>query len=156
MAEALEWMLGVVASANARGVKLQGEDDYHNWSNYGTPPESERPVPKRGDKVKVGLDNKGFLREITDKDGNKLGSGAGGGGNGANAGRSWTLADTRRVTLCSTLRSAAQLVAGLGLPETEGEQPKASVVTMRIAKAWAQDILRWAEEAEPRTNGNAD
>jgi hypothetical protein len=52
---------GVVASANARGLKLAGEQDYRNFSRYADPPIAP---PARGEHVRLGLDSSGFIREL--------------------------------------------------------------------------------------------
>lgn len=144
----LEWMLGVVAQSNSRGIKLQGEDDFHNWSQYGAPAESQRPVPSRGTTVKLGLDNKGFIRDIKDRDGNPMTAGGGGGGGGGGM----TIVDIRRMTLLSTLKSSVELLAVAGLPEpAEGQaRPKPSTIAMQIAKAWADAVMKWAEQGQQR------
>lgn len=156
MAESrVEWMTGIVANANERGIKLQGDDEYHNWSQYGTPAAAQRPVPAKGTKIKLGLDDKGFIRDVKDKDGNPLAAGG-----SSSGGSTWTLADTRRVTLCSTLRAAVELMQVTGPPMVDGQAaPKqAPAVAMKIAKAWATDIMKWADQAQPApaapTNGH--
>jgi hypothetical protein len=51
---------GIVASANERGVHLQGEPDWHNFSKYG----DRLAPPRRGARVRLGLDADGFVRAL--------------------------------------------------------------------------------------------
>ena len=51
---------GIVASVNERGVRLEGESEWRNFSQYG-----ERPdLPSRGQRVRLGLDGSGFVRAL--------------------------------------------------------------------------------------------
>ena len=51
---------GIVQGANERGVHLEGEPDWRNFSKYG-----DRPMaPARGAHVRLGLDSSGFVREV--------------------------------------------------------------------------------------------
>src|SRR5579859_1185574 len=123
MAErSLEWTLGTVAQTNDKGVKLEGESEWHNWSQYA---EGEKVTPAKGTKVRLGLDNKGFIRQITDPDKNPLSSASAHGSSGGN-GHGFTPADQRRMTLLSCLSSACTLLAGVGVPldETTGKPVK--------------------------------
>jgi hypothetical protein len=52
---------GSVAAANERGIKLAGEAAYRNFSKYADPPIAP---PRRGDRVRVGLDADGFVRQL--------------------------------------------------------------------------------------------
>ena len=55
-----EYVDGTVQGANERGVHLEGEQDWRNFSKYG-----ERLVaPGRGAHVRLVLDSSGFVREV--------------------------------------------------------------------------------------------
>lgn len=56
----VEHVSGVVQGANDRGVHLQGEPNWRNFSKYA---ESITP-PSRGAQVRLGLDASGFVREL--------------------------------------------------------------------------------------------
>src|SRR2546425_12217021 len=57
----VEHVEGTVASANGRGVKLAGQDDYFNFSRYADPPIA---APRRGQRIRIGLDADGYIREL--------------------------------------------------------------------------------------------
>ena len=40
-----EWVTGTVVASNDKGVKLDGEAEYSNWSRYA---EGEKVIPPRG------------------------------------------------------------------------------------------------------------
>jgi hypothetical protein len=52
---------GTVESANERGLRLDGESDWRNFSKW--TPEPITP-PRRGATVRLGLDASGFVREL--------------------------------------------------------------------------------------------
>jgi hypothetical protein len=52
---------GWVQSANERGIRLKGEQEYRNFSKYAQPPITP---PARGAHVVLGLDSDGFVREL--------------------------------------------------------------------------------------------
>ena len=56
-----EHVEGTVASANRRGIKLTGQDDYFNFSRYADPPIA---APRRGQRIGIGLDADGYVREL--------------------------------------------------------------------------------------------
>jgi hypothetical protein len=58
----VEHLSGTVASANERGVKLDG-DDGEGWRNFSKFGEPIAP-PRRGQRVSLGLDAAGFVREL--------------------------------------------------------------------------------------------
>lgn len=145
MADAVkEWVTGTVVASNDKGVKLEGDADYSNWSRYA---EGEKVIPAKGTKVRLGLDKDGWIRAITDSNKNPLG-GAGAASSGGGH-QSMTKEDLRRITTLSCLRSACTLLGGLGMPEpvldTEGK-PKPTPAPTKLALATA---LRWAEEIAP-------
>ena len=51
---------GIVQGANERGVHLEGEPDWRNFSKYG----DRLMAPGRGAHVRLGLDSSGFVREV--------------------------------------------------------------------------------------------
>jgi len=55
-----EHVEGIVQGANERGVHLQGEQDWRNYSKWA---ESITP-PRRGARVRLALDTSGFVREL--------------------------------------------------------------------------------------------
>jgi hypothetical protein len=57
----VEHVEGTVASANGRGVKLTGQDDYFNFSRYADPPIA---APRRRQRIRIGLDADGYIREL--------------------------------------------------------------------------------------------
>ncbi|MDQ6675009.1 MAG: hypothetical protein M3069_30445 [Chloroflexota bacterium] len=58
----VEHLSVVVASANDRAVKLEGDngEGWRNFSKYGEP----ITPPRRGQRVSLGLDGSGFVREL--------------------------------------------------------------------------------------------
>ena len=52
---------GTVESANERGVRLDGESDWRNFSKWTTEPITP---PRRGSNVRLALDASGFVRSI--------------------------------------------------------------------------------------------
>jgi hypothetical protein len=54
---------GIVASSNARGIKLRDRDDYLNFSRFADPPIAP---PRRGANVRLGLDADGYIRQLED------------------------------------------------------------------------------------------
>ena len=54
-------ILGVVAASNTHGVKLEGEQDWRNFSKW-----SEGPItpPAPGAKVVLALDKSGYVRQV--------------------------------------------------------------------------------------------
>ena len=52
---------GTVGATNERGLHLNGEEAWRNWSRWATRPEA---VPGRGQRVRLGLDGSGFIREL--------------------------------------------------------------------------------------------
>lgn len=57
----VEQVDGQVTASNERGVKLVGEDAYRNFSRYTAEPIAP---PRRGARVRLGLDASGFIREL--------------------------------------------------------------------------------------------
>jgi hypothetical protein len=56
----VEHIEGIVRGANERGIHLQGEPEWRNFSKYG-----DRPAPpRRGARVRLGLDADGFVRQL--------------------------------------------------------------------------------------------
>ncbi len=113
---------GVVATANARGVKLVGDDEYRNFSKWVAEPIAP---PSRGARVRLGLDASGFVRElqVLDDPAGVLPS------------------DRERIiTRLSELRSAATFC---GAYAQAREDVKSSDV-LAIAEAW----LKWVERPQ--------
>ena len=61
----VEHLDGVVQSFNERGVHLVGEDTWRNFSRYA----GTLPTPAQGQRVRLGLDGSGFVRELQVLDG---------------------------------------------------------------------------------------
>jgi hypothetical protein len=113
---------GVVATANARGVKLVGEDEYRNFSKWVAEPIAP---PSRGARVRLGLDASGFVRELQVLD--------------QPTGAAAAPSDRERIiTRLSLLRSAATFCGGYAQAR---EDVKSSDV-LAIAEAW----LKWVEQ----------
>jgi len=117
----VEHVDGIVQSANDRGVKLVGEDNYRNVSKWA---EGITP-PRRGARVRLGLDASGFVRQLQVLD---------------------QVADepsqdrARQLCRMSALRSAATFCGGKAL-NTE-------VSTADVLKV-AAAFERWLLEAQP-------
>lgn len=62
MATVAERIQGTVESRNERGLKLTGDETWRNFSRYGVA--ASGPVDV-GHTVAVGLDGRGFIRELT-------------------------------------------------------------------------------------------
>src|SRR5438067_11231135 len=120
----VEQVEGVVQSANERGVHLQGEQDWRNYSRWADKPSES---PGRGARVRLGLDGSGFVREFR-----VLGGAPSAGAPAANR--------ERIITRLSVLRSAATFCGGYAQAR---EEVRSSDV-LRIAEAW----LKWVSEAE--------
>src|SRR5690349_3239562 len=87
---------GIIQSANERGVHLQGEQDWLNYSRWADKPSG---APCRGARVRLGLDGSGFVRELQ-----ILGETPTAGAPAAN--------HERIITRLSVLRSAATFCGG--------------------------------------------
>jgi len=146
-----EWIRGVVQNTNPNGVKLEGED-WLNWSQYA--PEGERVVPAKGTKVKLGLDNRGFLREVQDEQGNKLTPGSAGTAAPGAYGGSMKPEDQWRVTLLSTLSSAASLMQTMADDQLAGRTRSAA--TWELALHWAKQAWTQPMPEKPRNRPEAD
>jgi hypothetical protein len=155
MAESkLEWQRGTVQNANANGVKLQGQDGWLNWSQY--VPEDARTQPARGTKVRVGLDSRNFVREITSESGDKLDVGvhSTGGGAGGGGGYGMPPESQWRVTLLSALSSAVNLMQTVGDEQLGGQ--KRTDATYALAVHWARKAWTEPMPAMPRTVTDSD
>ena len=110
---------GIVANANDRGVKVGGE--WHNVSRF-------HPVgmPDRGARVRLELDNKGFIRSLQILEA------------AANAGASTMTARDREIRRMAVLKAAANF---LGLMSQAREEVKSDHVLL-LADRW----LAWVEE----------
>jgi hypothetical protein len=119
----VEHVDGVIGSSNERGVKLVGEDGYRNFSKY-----VETPIapPSRGQSVRLGLDQSGFVRELE-----LLGAAAA-------PIPAAPAARDRTITRLSVLKSAANF---LGLMGQNREEVKSDHVLV-LADKW----LRWLEQ----------
>jgi len=117
----VEFVEGIVQSANERGVHLQGEQDWRNYSKFG-----DRPLPpSRGVRVRLGLDSSGFVRSLEALDHTPAPD-----------------RDRERIiTRLSVLRSAATFCGGYAQAREDVKSPD----VLRIAESW----LRWVEE-EPQ------
>jgi len=153
MAESkLEWQRGTIQSANANGVKLQGQEGWLNWSQY--VPEADRTQPARGMKVRVGLDSRNFVREITSESGDKLDVAVHSTGGGGNIGGGMPPEAAWRVTLLSTLSSAVQLMQTVSDEDLGGK--KRSDATYALALVWARKAWTEPMPEKPRTVTDPD
>jgi len=154
MAESkLEWQRGTIASANANGVKLQGQDGWLNWSQY--VPEADRTQPARGQKVRVGLDSRNFVREITSETGDKLDVAVHStGGGGGNIGGGMPPEAAWRVTLLSTLSSACEFMQTVSDEQLGGQ--KRTDATYSLAVHWARKAWMEPMPEKPRTVTDVD
>ena len=111
---------GIVDSANDRGVKVGGE--WRNVSRF-------HPVdlPDRGARVRLELDNKGFIRSLQILEA------------AANAGTSTMTTRDREIRRTAVLKAAANFV---GLMGQAREEVKSDHVLL-LADRW----LAWVEEA---------
>jgi hypothetical protein len=115
---------GVVATANARGVKLVGEDDYRNFSKWVAEPIGP---PRRGARVHLGLDAAGFVRELQVLD--------------EPAGAGQLSADRdRTITRLAVLTAAATFLGLMGQAREEGKSEHVLV----LADRW----LAWVEQPD--------
>lgn len=62
VASATQEIQGIVCGVNAKGVKLQGEESWRNYSKWATLPDT---LPARGDVVVVSVDGAGFIRGLS-------------------------------------------------------------------------------------------
>jgi len=56
-----EYVEGRIASVNDRGLRLDTETDWRNWSRWADKPAES---PRRGARVRLGLDASGFVRQL--------------------------------------------------------------------------------------------
>jgi hypothetical protein len=113
---------GTVAVANPRGIKLAGQAAYLSFSKY---VESPIAPPRRGARVRLGLDADGFVRQLQ-----ILGDAAGAGAPAAEPER-----DHQRRRM-SALHSAATFCAGRSV-----SNDVSSVDVLKVAEAFE----RWLE-----------
>jgi len=93
----LEYVEGTVVSSNPRGVKLDGTDDYLNFSKFTADP---IVPPARGTNVRLGLDASGFVREVQVLNGSTTVAALAPSGN-----------RDREIRRMAAMKTAAQLVA---------------------------------------------
>jgi hypothetical protein len=120
-----EHVEGTVASANHRGVKLTGHDDYFNFSSYADPPIA---APRHGQRIRIGLGADRYIRELQIV---------------STTSRSHAPADERDgvIARSAVLKAAANF---LGLMSQTREEVKSDHVLL-LAEKW----LAWVER-EPR------
>lgn len=121
---------GVVQAANERGVHLQGEPDWRNFSKYADPPIAP---PSRGARVRLAIDAAGFVRSVEILD-------------AAPATSSPTAAARdRTITRLSVLKTAASFLAQMGQVH-EGVK---SEHVIPLAEKWLTWVEQDDDEAEP-------
>lgn len=118
----VEYVEGIVVTANERGLHLQGEEAWRNFSKFGTSPST---APRSGQRVSLGLDASGFIRTSVVLD----------------AGPSSTsnsLSRDATITRLSVLKSAANFVGlwGQARPEIKSDH------VLLLADKW----LAWVEQ----------
>jgi hypothetical protein len=118
---------GTIAAANERGVRLLGEQEWRNWSRWADKP-AEAPAP--GQRVRLGLDASGYIRELHPLDDAPT----------APASSAPTARD-REIRRLACLTAAAafcagKCVAGIDVKSTD---------VLAIAEAWE----RWVEQEAP-------
>jgi hypothetical protein len=111
---------GTVESANERGLRLDGESDWRNFSKYG----DRIAPPARGTNVRLGLDASGFVRELQVLD-------------AAPSSASSSSRD-RTITRLSVLKTAAAFLGAMGQVH-EGVK---SDHVIPLAERW----LAWVEQ----------
>jgi hypothetical protein len=123
----VEHLSGVVASANDRGVKLEGDDGegWRNFSKYGEP----ITPPRRGQRVSLGLDASGFVRELQVLDAAAAPSSA-----------APTLRETT-ITRLACLKAAATFCGGKALNTEVSTQD-----VLKIAEAFERWVLKGGEQ----------
>ena len=121
----VEHVDGIVQSFNDRGIHLSGESAWRNYSKFA----SALPTPAQGQRVRLGLDASGFVRELQVLDGPGHGT--------APAGDIEHDRQTRRM---SALRSAAAFCAGRSV-----SSDVSSSDVLKIAEAFE----RWLERETP-------
>jgi len=113
---------GTVESANERGVRLDGESDWRNFSKWTTEPITP---PRRGSNVRLALDASGFVRSIEVLDAAPS-----------------TISPTRdrTITRLAVLKAASNF---LGLMSQAREEVRSDHVLV-LADKW----LAWVEQSE--------
>lgn len=117
----VETLEGVVAAVNERGLRLDGAEDWTNFSKWA---ENVTP-PRRGQRVRLGLDGSGFIRSVE-----VLGEAS-----PAPAGER-----DRTITRLAVLKAASNF---LGLMSQAHEEVRSEHVLM-LADKW----LAWVEQTE--------
>lgn len=113
---------GRVASVNPKGLKLEGESDWRNFSKFAT----DLTIPERGQFVTLTLDKSGFVRSVES-------DGAAPTQQSQPAGQK-----DRTITRLAVLKAAAEFAASR--PEAKSSD------VLKIAESWERWVLR--EDAE--------
>ena len=112
---------GRVVSVNPKGVRLDGHDDWFNFSRFA----GDIVPPMRGQTVTLTLDRQGFVRAVEATSGPQE----------ATTGRQVPTSDRdRTITRLAVLKAAAEFAAS---------RPQASSSdVLKVAEAWEQWVLR--------------
>jgi len=115
---------GRVASVNPKGLRLEGHDDWLNFSKFAV----GIVAPERGDTVSVTVDKAGFVRSVTLLDGPLPVAG------GSDAARPAPTTKDLTITRLAVLKAAAEFGAARpGLKSGE---------VLAIAESWERWVLR--------------
>jgi hypothetical protein len=119
---------GIVRSVNPKGLKLEGHEDWLNFSKFAT----DLVVPERGAAVTLTLDKSGFIRRVDAADGAEVTMTQ----NAAPGASSSTHRD-RTITRLAVLKAAAEF--GAARPNLKSGD------VLAIAASWERWINRDCE-----------
>lgn len=122
---------GIVSSVNPKGVKLEGQADWLNFSKYAA---EDIIPPMRGQSVTLTLDRQGFVRGITSADGSEPSPAAQSAPQSAQSSQR-----ERTITRLAVLKAAAEFGAARGTLKS-GD-------VLAIAASWE----RWVNRQEETT-----
>jgi hypothetical protein len=118
----VEHVDGIVQSFNDRGIHLSGESAWRNYSKFA----SALPTPAQGQRVRLGLDASGFVRELQVLD-------------EASAALPNSADRDREIRRLACLKAAASFAAGKAVAGVE----VSSSDVLKIAEAFE----RWVQQA---------
>ena len=136
---------GVVASVNAKGLRLDGHESWLNVSKFAP----DVVLPERGQTVTVAVDSKGFLRSCELVSGpygapeHQNGSGATSTTNGRSGATSGQHERDRTITRLAVLKAAAEF--GSSRPDLKSGD------VLRIAASWERWVNRSDDPTEDLT-----
>ena len=122
-------LAGRVVSVNEKGLKLDGEDSWRNFSKFA----QDLVAPSHGDVVSLTLDKAGFVRACGPADGSATVP--------ATASSTAPSVKDRTITRLAVLKAAAEFAAS--------KPDSTSAAVLRVAEAWEKWVMRPDAVPEP-------